>query len=204
MQSVEHWVAGRATPGTSGRSAPVFDPALGVQTKTVSLASAAEVDDAVRCAVDAAAQLAGVAAGAAHRQDVPAARAHRGAPPGSGAARQPGARQGRDRCRRRGGARARVRRVRLWSSADAEGLPQLGGVQRGRRPHRAPPGRGGRRYHPVQLPGHGAAVDDGERSGLWQRLHLEAVREGSLSLHAARRVGAGGRVPRRCLQRAAG
>jgi malonate-semialdehyde dehydrogenase (acetylating) / methylmalonate-semialdehyde dehydrogenase len=54
MQSVEHWVAGRATPGTSGRSAPVFDPALGVRTKTVNLASAIEVDEAVRCAVDAA------------------------------------------------------------------------------------------------------------------------------------------------------
>ena len=55
MQSVEHWVAGRAIPGTSGRSAPVFDPAIGVQTKTVSLASTAEVDDAVRCAIEAAA-----------------------------------------------------------------------------------------------------------------------------------------------------
>jgi len=55
MQSVEHWVAGRAIPGTSGRSAPVFDPAIGVQTKTVSLASTAEVDEAVRCAVEAAA-----------------------------------------------------------------------------------------------------------------------------------------------------
>jgi malonate-semialdehyde dehydrogenase (acetylating)/methylmalonate-semialdehyde dehydrogenase len=56
MQSIEHWVAGRATPGTSGRSAPVFDPARGLQTKTVDLASTAEVDVAVRCAVDAAAQ----------------------------------------------------------------------------------------------------------------------------------------------------
>ncbi len=55
MQSIEHWVGGCATPGTSGRSAPVFDPALGLQTKAVSLASAAETDDAVRCAVDAAA-----------------------------------------------------------------------------------------------------------------------------------------------------
>ena len=56
MQSIEHWVGGSATPGTSGRSAPVFDPALGVQTKAVSLASAAETDRAVRCAVDAAVQ----------------------------------------------------------------------------------------------------------------------------------------------------
>ncbi len=52
--SIEHWVGGRRTPGTSGRVAPVFDPALGVQTKTVALASTAETDDVVRCAVDAA------------------------------------------------------------------------------------------------------------------------------------------------------
>ncbi len=54
MQSVEHWIGGRSTASTSGRSGPVFDPALGMQTKTVSLASAAEVDAAVRCAADAA------------------------------------------------------------------------------------------------------------------------------------------------------
>ena len=55
MQSIEHWVGGRITPGTSGRSSPVFDPALGRQTKEVSLASADETDAAVQCAVDAAA-----------------------------------------------------------------------------------------------------------------------------------------------------
>jgi malonate-semialdehyde dehydrogenase (acetylating) / methylmalonate-semialdehyde dehydrogenase len=54
MDSVEHWVAGRAMPGTSGRSSPVFDPARGVQTKTVCLASSAEVDHVVTRAVDAA------------------------------------------------------------------------------------------------------------------------------------------------------
>ncbi len=56
VDSIEHWVGGRRIPGTSGRVAPVFDPALGVQTKTVSLASAAETDDVVQCAVDAASQ----------------------------------------------------------------------------------------------------------------------------------------------------
>ncbi len=55
MQSIEHWVGGRVTPGTSGRTSPVFDPALGRQTKAVSLASAAETDAAVQNAVDAAA-----------------------------------------------------------------------------------------------------------------------------------------------------
>ncbi len=54
MQSIEHWIGGRSAAGTSGRSAPVFDPALGIQTKAVSLASAAEAAAAVQCAVEAA------------------------------------------------------------------------------------------------------------------------------------------------------
>jgi len=56
VDSIGHWVGGRRIPGTSGRVAPVFDPALGVQTKTVHLASAVETDAVVRCAVDAAVQ----------------------------------------------------------------------------------------------------------------------------------------------------
>ncbi|HEY6426213.1 MAG TPA: aldehyde dehydrogenase family protein, partial [Acidimicrobiales bacterium] len=51
---IGHWVGGRAVPGESGRTAPVYDPALGVQTSEVALASAAEVEGAVRVAVDAA------------------------------------------------------------------------------------------------------------------------------------------------------
>ncbi len=80
MQSIDHWVGGRVTPGTSGRSSPVFDPALGRQTKEVSLASAAETDAAVRCAVEAARRLAGIAARAAHRQHVPVERTPRDPP----------------------------------------------------------------------------------------------------------------------------
>ena len=41
--TIGHWVGGRAVAGTSGRTAPVFDPARGVQTAEVALASAAEV-----------------------------------------------------------------------------------------------------------------------------------------------------------------
>ena len=50
---IGHWVGGRAVPGESGRTGPVYDPALGVQTSEVALASAAEVDAAVRVAGDA-------------------------------------------------------------------------------------------------------------------------------------------------------
>jgi malonate-semialdehyde dehydrogenase (acetylating)/methylmalonate-semialdehyde dehydrogenase len=53
MDTIGHWVGGRATAGTSGRTAPVFDPARGVQTAEVALASAAEVGDIVKVARDA-------------------------------------------------------------------------------------------------------------------------------------------------------
>jgi malonate-semialdehyde dehydrogenase (acetylating)/methylmalonate-semialdehyde dehydrogenase len=53
MNTIGHWVGGRAVAGTSGRTAPVFDPARGVQTAEVTLASAAEVGDVVKVALDA-------------------------------------------------------------------------------------------------------------------------------------------------------
>src|SRR3984957_2868572 len=53
VQQIGHWVGGRATAGTSGRVAPVYDPAQGVQTGEVALASPAEVDAVVGSAVEA-------------------------------------------------------------------------------------------------------------------------------------------------------
>jgi malonate-semialdehyde dehydrogenase (acetylating)/methylmalonate-semialdehyde dehydrogenase len=50
---IGHWIGGRAVPGTSRRTAPVFDPAVGVQTAEVALASPAEVDAVVASAVEA-------------------------------------------------------------------------------------------------------------------------------------------------------
>ena len=54
MNAIGHWVGGRTVAGASGRVGPVFDPAQGVQTGEVALASAAEVGDFVKVAVDAA------------------------------------------------------------------------------------------------------------------------------------------------------
>jgi len=51
---VTHWIGGRPVPGASGRTAPVYDPARGEQVAEVALASAAEVDAAVKQAADAA------------------------------------------------------------------------------------------------------------------------------------------------------
>ncbi|GAA1090417.1 CoA-acylating methylmalonate-semialdehyde dehydrogenase [Tsukamurella strandjordii] len=47
---VPHWIDGAAHPSTSGRTADVYDPALGVVTKRVALADRAEIDAAVASA----------------------------------------------------------------------------------------------------------------------------------------------------------
>jgi malonate-semialdehyde dehydrogenase (acetylating) / methylmalonate-semialdehyde dehydrogenase len=51
---ISHWIDGQLTPGTSGRTARVFNPATGRPSAEVELASAAEVDAAVKKAVAAA------------------------------------------------------------------------------------------------------------------------------------------------------
>jgi malonate-semialdehyde dehydrogenase (acetylating) / methylmalonate-semialdehyde dehydrogenase len=53
--AIGHWIGGRPVAGVSGRTAPVYDPARGVQVAEVALASAAEVGDALKLARDAAA-----------------------------------------------------------------------------------------------------------------------------------------------------
>ena len=47
---VGHWINGVRAESTSGRTAPVFDPALGVQTKSVALANQAEILAAIESA----------------------------------------------------------------------------------------------------------------------------------------------------------
>ncbi len=50
---VGHWFNGAIHDGSSGRTAPVYDPALGVQTKSVALANQAEITAAVASAKEA-------------------------------------------------------------------------------------------------------------------------------------------------------
>ncbi|CAM3794333.1 CoA-acylating methylmalonate-semialdehyde dehydrogenase [Tsukamurella ocularis] len=50
---VPHWIDGAEYPSTSGRTADVYDPALGVVTKRVALADRAEIDAAVASAKQA-------------------------------------------------------------------------------------------------------------------------------------------------------
>ena len=48
--TIPHWISGREVTGTSGRTSPVYDPALGIQTKQVALADQHDVDAAVAAA----------------------------------------------------------------------------------------------------------------------------------------------------------
>lgn len=47
---VPHWIDGAVSPSRSGRTAPVFDPALGVETKRVALAGSADIEAAIASA----------------------------------------------------------------------------------------------------------------------------------------------------------
>ena len=50
LTRITHWIGGERVAGTSGRSGPVYNPALGRQTGEVDLASVEEVDAAVQAA----------------------------------------------------------------------------------------------------------------------------------------------------------
>ncbi len=50
VDSIAHRIGGRATAGSSSRTAPVFDPATGTKQAEVPLANARDVDDAVQAA----------------------------------------------------------------------------------------------------------------------------------------------------------
>ncbi|BDZ49673.1 methylmalonate-semialdehyde dehydrogenase (acylating) [Frondihabitans sucicola] len=50
IPTIDHWIDGKRVAGTSGRTSPVFDPALGVATKNVALASQEEIDAAIASA----------------------------------------------------------------------------------------------------------------------------------------------------------
>jgi malonate-semialdehyde dehydrogenase (acetylating)/methylmalonate-semialdehyde dehydrogenase len=50
MNRISHWIDGRVVESTSGRSAPVYDPAQGTQSGAVDLASVEEVDAGVASA----------------------------------------------------------------------------------------------------------------------------------------------------------
>jgi malonate-semialdehyde dehydrogenase (acetylating) / methylmalonate-semialdehyde dehydrogenase len=50
LKRITHWIDGKAAPGTSGRTGPVYNPATGVQAAEVDFASVEEIDRAVASA----------------------------------------------------------------------------------------------------------------------------------------------------------
>lgn len=50
METVDHWIDGKVFISKSGRTAPVFDPALGKETKKVALANSEEIKAAISSA----------------------------------------------------------------------------------------------------------------------------------------------------------
>lgn len=50
MNRISHWIDGKVVESTSGNSSPVYDPATGIQTSSVDLASVEDVDAAVAVA----------------------------------------------------------------------------------------------------------------------------------------------------------
>jgi malonate-semialdehyde dehydrogenase (acetylating)/methylmalonate-semialdehyde dehydrogenase len=53
LETIQHRIGGEATPGASTRTAPIYDPASGLQQRHVLLAEPADVDAAVRSALRA-------------------------------------------------------------------------------------------------------------------------------------------------------
>jgi malonate-semialdehyde dehydrogenase (acetylating)/methylmalonate-semialdehyde dehydrogenase len=53
VKRISHWIGGRIVEGESGRSGPVYNPALGRQTGAVDFATTEEVDRAVQVAKEA-------------------------------------------------------------------------------------------------------------------------------------------------------
>jgi malonate-semialdehyde dehydrogenase (acetylating)/methylmalonate-semialdehyde dehydrogenase len=53
VKRISHWIGGGVVEGTSGRSGPVFNPALGAQTGAVDFATPEEIDRAVQTAKEA-------------------------------------------------------------------------------------------------------------------------------------------------------
>src|ERR1700751_1960802 len=50
VPEIHHWIDGKRVAGTSGRTCPVFDPAIGTVAKNVVLANQQEIDAAIASA----------------------------------------------------------------------------------------------------------------------------------------------------------
>ena len=169
--------------------------------RTRRLRRCATVDAAVAAATEAAPVLGPDVAGRAGADPLRFPRARRA--PQARAGRDPDARARQGPVRRawRGQPRTRGRRVRLRPAAPPQGRVLRERVDRRRQLLHPPAARGGRGHHALQLPGDGADVDVSARDRLRERVHPEAVGEGSVGRAVLCRAPGGGRPAARRLQR---
>ena len=175
MTVINHFISGAEATGTGTDTKPVYNPATGAVSAELRLANRADLETTVAAARAAAdswgdISLAKRTAVLFKFRELVASHVEELARADHGRARQgPLRRQGRDRPRTRG------HRVRLRHPAAAQGRVLGPGLHWHRRLLLPRARRRGRRHHPVQLPGHGAAVDgpDGDRHR--QRLHPQAL-----------------------------
>ena len=185
MTLINHFISGSEAAGSGTDTKPVYNPATGAVTAELRLANRADLDATVAAAKAAALTWGDISLAkrtavlfkfrelvASHVDELAAAH-HRRARQG------PLRRQGRDRPRPGG------HRVRLRHPAAAQGGVLGPGLHRDRRLLLPRADRRRRRHHPVQLPGHGAAVDGADGDRHRQRLHPQALPPGPFRGHAA-------------------
>ena len=169
----------------------VYDPSEGSVISRVPLSSRREVDRAVESARAAFPGWAGTPikerVQVFYRYKALLEQNHRRA----GGAGHRGERQDRERGARRGAQVRRADRVRLLAAADRAGR-SAGGEPRRRVPDRALPARRRRVDHAVQLPEHGAELDDPQRHRPRQLHDPQAVGAGSAERRPHRRAAARG------------
>ncbi len=197
LEHLGHYIGGRRVAGASGRSAPVFNPALGVATTQVALASATETRSAIAAARAALPEW----------SDTPALRRARVLFRFRDLIEQHADEIAGILTREHGkvlaDARGEVTRG-IEIVEFACGIPHLlkgefsdSGRARHRQLVAAPAGRRLRRHHALQFPGDGADVDVPDRHRLRQHLRAEAFGEGSGLPAAARGAVHRGRCRRR-------
>ena len=173
MRTIEHWIGGKTTPGSSGRTSPVYDPATGEHRADVLLATG-PTPTAV-----ASAEIAFDDWGQSSLSSAPRCSSHSESshPAGRDLARSSRTSTAKFlRRARRGTAWPRGRGVRLRPPAPGQGRLLRPGVHRCRH-LQVPRAAGCRRgHHAVQLPRDGPDVDVPGRDRLRQHLRPQAQR----------------------------
>ncbi len=188
VADIGHYIDNKRTAGKSGRTGDVTNPGdrRGDGQGRLRLGSGNRCRGADR--QEGATRLGGDAAAAPPARHVQPQGPDGEAPRRSGAADVARARQDLRRRQGRGRARARGRRVLLrHRPSHARRLHRAGRDRHGFLVD-PPAARRGGRHHAVQLPDHDPVLDGRHGGGLRQRLHPEAVGEGSQRAHAAGRA----------------